>query len=97
LEPVVTDRDANDVTVTVESPLSSREKECDDLCAVAIVSDGLVTIEQARAFLCVSRGALYNLMDAGELPFVKLGRSRRVPRRAVVELAARALQGGVRR
>ena len=62
----------------------------------ALCGDGLLTVRKAAEFLSISRSTLYGLMDNGELQFVKLGRSRRVPRRAVVELAARELQGGSR-
>ena len=61
-----------------------------------VVADGLVTIPEAADFLRISRAMLYKLMDRGELPYVKIGRSRRVPRRAVVEFAAEALTGGWR-
>ena len=60
-----------------------------------LVSDGLMTIREAAEFLSVSRTTLYQLMDQGLLCFVKLGWCRRIPRRAVVELAARELRGGV--
>ncbi len=60
----------------------------------ALVEDGLMKVAAAAAFLSLSRATLYTLMDRGELPFVKLGRSRRIPKRAVVELAARELRGG---
>lgn len=59
----------------------------------ALVEDGLMTVAEAGRFLSLSRASIYNLMDRGELPFAKLGRSRRIPRRAVVELAARSLKG----
>ena len=62
----------------------------------ALCGDGLLTVREAAEFLSISRSKLYEMMDNGELPFVKLGRSRRVPRRAVVELAARELRGGSR-
>ena len=62
----------------------------------ALVADGLLTVREAAAFLRISRSTLYVLMDHGELPFLKLGKSRRIPRRAVIELAARELRGGVR-
>ncbi len=65
-----------------------------DRDAAAVVSDGLLRVGEAAAFLSLSRATLYTLMDRGELPFVKLGRSRRIPRRAVIQLAARALRGG---
>jgi excisionase family DNA binding protein len=58
------------------------------------VEDGLVTVKQAAEFLAISVSGVYALMDRRELPFTKLGRSRRIPRRALVELAARNLVGG---
>ena len=60
----------------------------------ALVEDGLVKVSEAADFLRLSRSTLYTLMDQGELPFVKLGRSRRIPRRALVQLATRGLRGG---
>jgi excisionase family DNA binding protein len=62
----------------------------------ALVADGLWTIPEAADFLRISRSRLYDLMNSGELAFVKLGRSRRLPRRAVVDLATRGLCGGAR-
>lgn len=56
-----------------------------------LVADGLVTIPEAEALLRLSRTSIYGLMASGDLPFVRIGRSRRVPRRAVVALAARNL------
>ena len=57
------------------------------------VSDGLLTVADAAAFLNLSRTTLYGLMERGALPYVKIGRSRRVPRRALVELAGANLKG----
>jgi excisionase family DNA binding protein len=59
--------------------------------AEELVGDGLMTTREVAAFLRLSPAAVYNLMSRDELPFVKIGRSRRVPRRAVVELAAKNL------
>ena len=59
--------------------------------AHALVADGLETPKSAAAFLKVSVAQIYRLMAVGELPFTKIGRSRRIPRRALVELAARHL------
>ncbi len=61
-----------------------------------LVAEGMLKVSEAAACLRLSRSRLYELMDAGELPFSKIGRSRRIPRRAVVELAARSLQGGTK-
>jgi excisionase family DNA binding protein len=58
-----------------------------------IVADGLLKIKDAAAFLGISVAGAYVLMGRGELPFVKIGRSRRIPRRALIELAARNLVG----
>jgi excisionase family DNA binding protein len=59
-----------------------------------VVQDGLLTISEAASFLRISRASLYSLMGSGELSFVKLGRSRRIPKRAVQDLAARNLHEG---
>ncbi len=61
-----------------------------------LVADGLLTVPEAASFLRLSRSNLYALMERGELRFVKIGRSRRIPRRAVIALAASGLRGGVR-
>ena len=74
--------------------MSSEPKPDADETAADTVEDGLLTVMEAAAFLRLSRSKLYGLMDAGELRYVKLGRSRRVPRRCVIELAARSLRSG---
>jgi excisionase family DNA binding protein len=56
-----------------------------------------MTISEAAEFLSISRTKLYSMMDNGELVFVKLGRNRRIPRRAVIDLASRELRGGNRK
>ncbi len=56
-----------------------------------LVSDGLDKIADAARFLGLSVSQLYALMQRGDLPFVKIGRSRRIPHRALVELAAQHL------
>jgi len=59
-----------------------------------LLEDGMMTVREAAAFLRLGRSTLYGLMDAGDLPYCLLGRSRRIPRRALVDLAARNLRGG---
>lgn len=39
----------------------------------------LLTIPNAAKQLSVSRGMLYNLMERGDLAYVKIGRARRIP------------------
>ena len=58
-----------------------------------IVIEGLMRVPEAAIFFGLSRAAVYRLMDRGELSWVKLGRARRIPRRAAVDLAARRLIG----
>jgi excisionase family DNA binding protein len=56
-----------------------------------LVLDGLDRVGEVARFLKLSVSTVYGLMDRGELPYVKLGKSRRIPHRAVVELAATRL------
>ena len=56
-----------------------------------LVAGGLLKISQAAAFLGLSRSKIYAMIAAGELESTKIGGSRRVPRHAVEQLAARSL------
>jgi excisionase family DNA binding protein len=58
-----------------------------------LLAEGLAPVEEARRFTGFSRSFLYKLMNDGELPFTKVGRTRRIPRRALIELAGRYLVG----
>ena len=69
--------------------LMQTETEAPDLLA-----KGLVTVAEAAKFLSISRSAVYEAMERGELQYVKLGRSRRIPKRAVMDLARGNLKGG---
>jgi len=53
-----------------------------------LLSDGLEKVSDAARFLKVSRSAIYKLMESGILPSVWIGRSRRIPVRAVRKLAS---------
>jgi excisionase family DNA binding protein len=59
--------------------------------AETLVRDGLDRVAEVARFLGMSKSAVYALMARGELAFVKLGKSRRIPKRATIELAARNL------
>lgn len=65
--------------------------------AVGLVGAGLLNVEQACEWTGLSRAKLYQLMDKGELPYVKIGRARRIPKQALIEFAAANLRGGWRR
>lgn len=56
-----------------------------------MMEDGLVKIPEAADFLKISIAQLYRLMERGELIYTKIGKSRRIPRRALLDLAARGL------
>jgi excisionase family DNA binding protein len=56
-----------------------------------LVGEGLDRVSEVAKFLGLSRSTIYGLMERGELEYVKLGKSRRIPRRAAVQLAARNL------
>lgn len=51
----------------------------------------LMTVAEAANTLNISRSHAYNLMDRGDLAYVKLGKSRRIPEAAVNQLITRNL------
>lgn len=53
-----------------------------------ILDDGFERVADAAQYLGVSRSLIYKLLNAGVLPSAKIGNSRRIPIRAVRELAA---------
>jgi excisionase family DNA binding protein len=57
----------------------------------AVVGDGFATVPEAARFLGLSRAKLYQMMDTRQLAYAKFGRSRRIPRRALHELARSCL------
>jgi excisionase family DNA binding protein len=59
--------------------------------AFGVLSDGLMTLAEAHDFSRLSRSDLYARMSRGELAFVKLGRRRLIPRRALMQLVTQAM------
>ena len=53
---------------------------------------GLASVREAEAFLSLSRSSLYSMMDRGELAYVKLGKSRRIPWDALDELVQKNMK-----
>jgi excisionase family DNA binding protein len=51
----------------------------------------LVRVRDVAAFLALSRSKVYELMGDGTLPFKKIGKSRRIPRWAMIELATKGV------
>ncbi|MBN8625972.1 MAG: helix-turn-helix domain-containing protein, partial [Planctomycetes bacterium] len=50
-------------------------------------------VPEAARFLSVSRSLIYRLINSGVLPTVRIGRSRRIPIRAVIDFAADQMAG----
>ncbi len=48
-----------------------------------LMAEGLVTIKEASEYLRLQRSTIYSIMERAELPYVKMGKSRRIPRRAL--------------
>ena len=42
------------------------------------IQESLQPVTKVAAFLSLSRSKVYAMMDAGDLPFVKFGKSRRI-------------------
>jgi excisionase family DNA binding protein len=56
-----------------------------------ISGEGFVTVIEAADFLKVSRAKVYAMMDNLELAYAKFGKSRRIPWRALRELAEKSM------
>jgi len=58
-----------------------------------LVAEGIVTMDFAMRFLSVSRPTLNKLIERGDLPTVVLVDKRRsIPRRALLDFAAKRVQ-----
>lgn len=57
-------------------------------------SDRLVNVGEVARHLALSRSKIYQLMHSGRLPYVKLGKSRRVRWPDVLKLIDRSMVGG---
>jgi excisionase family DNA binding protein len=53
----------------------------------------LMRVRDAARLLAISRSALYQLMDRGELSYVKIGKARRIEEAAVQALIERSRVG----
>jgi len=56
-----------------------------------LLSEGLLDVREAENFSGLKKSKLYNLMQTGELAYVKIGSARRIPRKALVNLMAKNL------
>lgn len=59
--------------------------------SVLSVDTRLIRVSEVARHLSLSRSTIYQMMDRGELPYVKLRKSRRVPFEAVEQLISKNL------
>ena len=64
------------------------DEQTDDL-----IVEGLATVDEASKYLRIGRSWLYQAMDSGRLAYVKLGKARRIPWRAIKQLARDSMVG----
>ena len=50
-----------------------------------VAADGALSVDDAMKFTGLGRSELYKRMEAGTLVFVKIGKRRLIPKRALVE------------
>ena len=50
---------------------------------IDLLEHGLMTVKEAASFLRIGRTKVYGLMDSQELPYVKMGKTRRIPKVAL--------------
>jgi excisionase family DNA binding protein len=80
--------------IDVSDNITMERKNMNTEPAEPTTNDGLANIRQAEEFLAVSRSTLYVLMDKGDLPYAKIGKSRRIPWKALRDFAERCLVAG---
>jgi excisionase family DNA binding protein len=73
---------------TVDEPAWPARGPAQAVAPAVPASPLLLTVTRAAELLGVSRSSLYQLVAAGRVPVVRLGRAVRVPRRELERLAA---------
>lgn len=68
-------------------PTSDETRRRRELC-----TEGAVSVAKAAEFIGASRTFVYGEMDAGRLPFIRVGRKRALPRRALVRWLAERME-----
>lgn len=53
-----------------------------------LLADGCITVLEAAKFSGLGKSTLYELMDAGRLAYVRVGRARRIPKRELMRFLA---------
>jgi len=50
-----------------------------------MVADGFLTVGEAAKFSGLGRTTIYSLMERGQLEYAKIGKARRIPKRALCD------------
>ena len=64
--------------------------------AERLVSDGCLTVDQSMKFTGLCRSKLYEHLQQGRIPVVKVGRRTLIPKRALIRFLAEHLKTGAR-
>jgi excisionase family DNA binding protein len=59
-----------------------------------LLETGVLNVRQAADMVGQCVASVYAAMERGDLPYIKLGRSRRIPKRALLEWMAANMRGG---
>lgn len=59
-----------------------------------MATDNLLNVQGACERMAISRSKLYELMQSGELPYVQIGRCRRIHPADIEKLIERSRKGG---
>jgi excisionase family DNA binding protein len=57
-----------------------------------LLGDGLDKVAEVAKFFRLSVAQVYVMMQRGDLPFIQVGKCRRIPHRAVLDFAARNMK-----
>ena len=60
-----------------------------------LLRDGVLSVREATEFTRLSKSVLYQLMAANELEFVRAGRRRLIPKRALIAYLERGLEARI--
>ncbi len=76
-------------------PLCLLEQEMSTVAPPSIDPNSLRSVREISAYLSLSRSKVYQLMESGELPYIKFGKSRRVRWGDVLQLVESHRVGSV--
>jgi excisionase family DNA binding protein len=73
--------------------MRGKQNDSSTATANATADEGFVSVNHAMQYLALCRASIYKLMDSGDIPYAKFGRSRRIPRAALIEFGKKNTVG----